>query len=104
MDLLGNALSEGLLPAIVVAVYLIIIRIIDNKRDEQQIKITNQLVDSINKISKFLDHVTDSIIDKDNGYLLNNTIKVVDEDNIIIYNIEPLNLDISIIGWNGRVY
>lgn len=45
-----------------------------------------------------------SIIDKDNGYLLNNTIKVVDENNIIIYNIEPLNLDISIIGWNGRVY
>lgn len=60
-----EALKGGITPAIVVAVYLVIIKIIDNKKEKLQIKINNDLVVAINKISLFLDQITNDIIEKD---------------------------------------
>ena len=34
MDVLSEALAQGITPAIVVALYLIIVKIIDNKKDK----------------------------------------------------------------------
>lgn len=59
------ALKEGLIPAIIVVIYLLIVKLIDSKREKANIKITNDLVAAINKISNFLDNITTNIIDKD---------------------------------------
>lgn len=59
------ALKEGLTPAIIVLIYLLVIKIIDAKREKASIKITNKLVSAINKISNFLDNITDNILEKD---------------------------------------
>lgn len=59
------ALKEGLTPAIIVVIYLLIVKLIDSKREKVNIKITNDLVAAINKISNFLDNITTNIIDKD---------------------------------------
>lgn len=59
------ALKEGLTPAIIVLIYLLVIKIIDAKREKASIKITNELVSAINKISNFLDNITDNILEKD---------------------------------------
>lgn len=65
MDLFETAISQGIAPAIVVAIYLIVIKIIDTKKEKNAIKITNDLLDAITKISNFLDTVTNNIIEKD---------------------------------------
>lgn len=65
MDILNNAISQGIVPAIVVAIYLIITKIIDNKRDSAQIKLTTELTNSINTIAAFLSDVTENVINKD---------------------------------------
>lgn len=59
------ALKEGLTPAIIVVIYLLIVKLIDSKKEKANIKITNDLVAAINKISNFLDNITTNIIDKD---------------------------------------
>lgn len=65
MDLFETAISQGIAPAIVVAIYLIVIKIIDTKKEKNVIKITNELLEAISKISNFLDNVTNNIINKD---------------------------------------
>lgn len=65
MDLLNDALKQGIAPAIVVAIYLIITKALDNKRENIQIKISSELTKSINVISEFLTDITKNIIDKE---------------------------------------
>lgn len=65
MDLFETAISQGIAPAIVVAIYLIVIKIIDTKKEKNAIKITNELLEAISKISNFLDNVINNIINKD---------------------------------------
>lgn len=65
MDVLGEALKQGIAPAIVVVIYLIIVKIIDNRRHNNQIKISTELSKSINEISNFISILTKNIIDKD---------------------------------------
>ena len=65
MDILSEALTQGLTPAIIVTIYLIVIKIIDNKRENAQIKISNELTKSINSIGSFLTDITKNIIEKD---------------------------------------
>ena len=64
MDLFETAISQGIAPAIVVAIYLIVIKIIDTKKEKNAIKITNELLEAISKISNFLDNIINNIIDK----------------------------------------
>lgn len=65
MELLESAFKQGFAPAIVVAIYLVIIKIIDSKKETVQTKLSNQLAQSINIISSYLNDVTKNIIDKD---------------------------------------
>lgn len=60
-----EALKGGITPAIVVAIYLVVIKLIDSKKEKLQIKINTDLAVAINKISLFLDQITDDIIEKD---------------------------------------
>lgn len=65
MTLIEQALAQGLTPAIVVVIYLVIIRIIDAKKEAQQSKISQELINSISTISEFLDAITKNILNKD---------------------------------------
>lgn len=65
MDILGDALRQGIAPAIVVAIYLIVTKIIDNRREAAQIKLSAELTQSINSISSFVIGLTKNIISRD---------------------------------------
>lgn len=65
MDILNSAIQQGIAPAIVVAIYLIITKFIDSKKDNAQIKINSELTKSINTISNFIITITKNIIEKD---------------------------------------
>lgn len=65
MELIKEALAQGITPAIIVAIYLIITKIIDNKKENIQLKLSAELTKSINSISAFLTDITKNIIDKD---------------------------------------
>lgn len=65
MELLNDALKEGIAPGVVLAVYLIITKTLDNKKENAQIKLSSDLTKSINVISEFLTDITKNIVDKD---------------------------------------
>ena len=65
MDLLAEALQQGIAPAVVVAIYLVITKVIDTRKENIQIKLSTDLTNSINKISSFVDNLTKDIVDKD---------------------------------------
>lgn len=65
MDILQEALTQGITPAIIIAVYLVIVKVIDTRKENNQAKVNSKLVDSISKISNFIDEITRSIIEKD---------------------------------------
>lgn len=65
MDILTDALRQGIAPAVVVAIYLIITKIIDSHKESAQIKLSTDLTNSINAISNFVIGLTKNIIDKD---------------------------------------
>lgn len=65
MDILQNALEQGIAPAIVVGIYLIIVRILDNRKESKTAKLNGQMIDCINNINEFLKHITQDIIDKE---------------------------------------
>ena len=65
MDILSQALSQGIAPAIVVVIYLIIVKVLDNRKEKTQSKLNAELTKSINTISSFLEKITKDIVDKD---------------------------------------
>jgi len=65
MELLNDALKQGIAPAIVVAIYLIITKVLDSKKEDIQIKLSSELTKSINIISEFLTDITKNIIDRE---------------------------------------
>lgn len=65
MDELVVALQQGITPAIIVGVYLIATRFLDNRKEMNQAKLSERLVKSVNDISTFLNDITRNIIEKD---------------------------------------
>ena len=65
MEILIEALKDGVAPAVVVAIYLVITKIIDTKRESEQARLSSKLVDSINDISSFVKDLTKNIISVD---------------------------------------
>ena len=65
MELLDEAIKEGIAPAIVVAIYLIITKIIDSRKENVQLKLNSELTKSVNTISAFIVNITKDVIDKD---------------------------------------
>lgn len=65
MDSILEALQQGIAPAIVVAIYLIVIKHIETKKEANTIKLSTELTNSINSIASFLGDITKNIVDKD---------------------------------------
>lgn len=66
MEILDEALKQGIAPAIVIAIYLVVVKIIDSRREESQVNLTKDFINAIIKMSNFLDDVTDDIVQKNN--------------------------------------
>lgn len=65
MEFITKALEQGLAPGIIVAIYLIVIRIIDSRKDQSQIKVSKELTQSITTISQYIATMTRTIVEKD---------------------------------------
>lgn len=60
-----DALKQGIAPAIIVGLYLIITKLIDSKKEASQIKLSNEITKSINIISNFIIDFTKDVVEKD---------------------------------------
>lgn len=115
MELMENAINQGIWSAIVVGIYLVIAKIIDTYKDivkhnkevekeKHQIKINQQLVDSISAVSDFINDTTKNILDRDKEKCVNaiknsfkgfaNTIIKFGTDTIIANHIETNKINI----------
>lgn len=65
MEILLESLKLGVTPALVVLLYLIFNKIIENKTKSKQVIITNNIVESFTKLNNFLDYFTKNIINKE---------------------------------------
>lgn len=65
MDVFGQALQQGIAPAIVVAIYLIITKIIETRKESSTAKLTESLIKSITNISDYIIDINKNIIEKD---------------------------------------
>lgn len=65
MESVLTALQQGVAPAILVVLYLLIIKIIDSKKESKQAKISSQLAESVSEISTFIREMTNDIVNKD---------------------------------------
>lgn len=65
MEVINDALKQGIAPAAVVAIYLIITKVIDARKEYNQIKLNADLVRSINVLSEFLTDITKNIIERE---------------------------------------
>lgn len=64
-DVIMQIAGQGIAPAIVVAIYLIITKVIDSKKDNKRIEINNELTKSINTLYEFVNHITKNILESD---------------------------------------
>jgi hypothetical protein len=60
-----NAFSYGLPAGIIIMIYLVIVKIIDAKKEKKQGIINDNLVESFSRLNKFLEYFTKELIDKD---------------------------------------
>lgn len=65
MEYLQEALTQGIAPAIIVGIYLLLTKIIDNKKESSQAKVNAQVMDCLNNLNSFLNHITKDIIEND---------------------------------------
>lgn len=66
MEILNEALKQGFLPSIVVAIYLIIIKLIDGHQEKTTIKLTDDFINASIRMGKFIEEVTDDMMQKNN--------------------------------------
>lgn len=99
MEILLESLKLGVTPALVVLLYLVFNKIIENKTKSKQVIITNNIVESFTKLNNFLDYFTKNIINKEfdkcdlgirhsfdklKGRLLEESILIIINNNIVI--------------------
>ena len=65
MEILLQSLKLGIAPSLVVAVYLLINKILEDRKESKQAKLSNQVIESFAKLNNFLDYFTKNIINKE---------------------------------------
>lgn len=65
MDILLQSLKLGIAPSLVVAIYLLINKILEDRKESKQAKLSNQVIESFAKLNNFLDYFTKNIINKE---------------------------------------
>lgn len=65
MEYIINSFQHGIAPAILVILYLLIIKYVDTRKESKQAKISEQLADSVSEIGSFIKTMSNDIIKKD---------------------------------------
>ena len=65
MEILLESLKLGVAPSIVVAIYLVLNKVIEARKESKQAKVNINVVESFNKLNNFLDYITKDIIAKE---------------------------------------
>lgn len=65
MDAILQAFEGGIAPAILVIIYLLIVKWVDSKKESKQAKISSQLAESVAKITTYIDNMSKEVIVKD---------------------------------------
>lgn len=65
MDILLQSLKLGIAPSLVVAIYLLINKILEDRKESKQAKLSSQVIESFAKLNNFLDYFTKNIINKE---------------------------------------
>lgn len=65
MEILLQSLKLGIAPSLVVAIYLLINKILEDKKESKQAKLNSQVIESFAKLNNFLDYFTKNIINKE---------------------------------------
>lgn len=65
MEILLQSLKLGIAPSLVVAIYLLINKILEDRKESKQAKLSNQVIESFAKLNNFLDYFTKNIINKE---------------------------------------
>lgn len=65
MEYIQAALTQGLAPAVIVAIYLLLTKVIDNKKESKQAKINSEVMSCLANLNTFLDHITKDLIQND---------------------------------------
>lgn len=78
MGELLESLRLGITPGIIVLVYLIIIKIIDTKKESNAVKLNKEVSDCFRKLNLFLDYITKDILndaEEKRDYAIKNSFK-----------------------------
>ena len=69
MEDLFQSFQYGIVPTFVVLIYLIVVRILDNKKERElnkkTVKINAEILDAFNNLNAYLKHITADIIEKE---------------------------------------
>lgn len=78
MGELLESLRLGITPGIIVLIYLIIIKIIDTKKESNTVKINKEVIECFRKLNSFLDYITKDILndaEEKRDYAIKNSFK-----------------------------
>lgn len=86
MEIIIQAFEKGITPAILVIIYLLIVKLIDSKKESKQLKLNNKLIESITRIGNFVEDLSKNIVEKDKDKC-----KAAIEDSIMSSGIRLIN-------------
>lgn len=86
MEAILASLEQGVAPAVLVIIYLLIIKVVDNRKESKQAKISKQLADSVSEISSFIRNMLQDIIQKDKDKC-----KITIEDSMLASGLKLIN-------------
>lgn len=78
MEELLESLRLGITPGIIILIYLIVIKIIDTKKESNTVKINKEVTECFRKLNSFLDYITKDILndaEEKRDYAINNSFK-----------------------------
>lgn len=78
MGELLESLRLGITPGIIILIYLIIIKIIDTKKESNAVKLNKEVSDCFRKLNSFLDYITKDILndaEEKRDYAIKNSFK-----------------------------
>lgn len=86
MEAILQAFQGGITPAILVIIYLLIVKWVDSKKESKQTKISSQLAESVAKITNYIENMSKDIISKDKDKC-----KVAIEDSMLASALRLIN-------------
>lgn len=90
MEDLFQSFQYGIVPTFVVLIYLIVVRVLDNKKERElnkkTVKINAEILDAFNNLNAYLKHITADIIEKEDdkcNAAIRSSFKAIDRKSVV---------------------